>query len=68
MSQKERDVLFNNVATLNLPNLSSWDGLLGVNRFTLIGNEDLNQALSKLPTDFSSSINDHLESIILKHE
>lgn len=68
MSQKERDALFNNVVILNLPNLSSWDGLLGVNRFTLIGDEHLDQALSELPADFSSSINDHLESIFLIHE
>ena len=68
MPQKERNVLFNNVVTLNLPNLASWDGSLGVNRFTLIGNEDLNETISKLPTDFASSINAHLESIILKHE
>lgn len=65
MSQKERDVLFNKVVTSNLPNLPSWDGLLGVNRFTLVGNEDLDQALSKLSTDFASSINDYLESGIL---
>ena len=64
MSQKERDTLFDNVVTFNLPNLTYWDGLLGINRFTLIGNEDLNQALSKLPTDFASSINDYLESAI----
>jgi len=64
MSQKERDTLFDNVVTFNLPNLTYWDGLLGINRFTLIGNEDLNQALSKLPTDFASSTNDYLESAI----
>lgn len=64
MSQKERDILFDNVVTMNLPDLPSWDGLLGINRFTLIGNEDLNQALSNLPTDFAESINNFLESRI----
>lgn len=64
MSQKERDILFDNVVTMNLPDLPSWDGLLGINRFTLIGNEDLNQALSNLPTDFAESINNFLESSI----
>jgi len=64
MSQKERDILFDNVVTLNLPDLPSWDGLLGTTRFTLIGNEDLNQALSNLPTDFAESINNFLESSI----
>ncbi|MBA7499600.1 hypothetical protein ES704_02345 [subsurface metagenome] len=64
MSQKERDILFDNVVALNLPDLPSWDGLLGTTRFTLIGNEDLNQALSNLPTDFAESINNFLESSI----
>lgn len=62
MSQKERDTLFDNIVTFNLPNLTYWDGLLGVTRFSLIGNDDLDEALSKLPTDFSSTINDYLES------
>ena len=64
MSQKERDILFDNVVTLNIPDLTSWDGSLGTTRFTLIGNEDLDKALSNLPSDFSASINGYLESSI----
>jgi len=64
MSQKERDILFDNVVTLNMPDLPSWDGSLGTTRFTLIGNEDLDKALCNLPGDFSASINRYLESSI----
>ena len=64
MSQKERDILFENVIASNLPDLPSWNGSLGTTRFTLIGNEALDQALSRLPTDFASSINHYLESSI----
>ena len=64
MSQRERDTLFENVIASNLPDLPSWNGSLGTTRFTLIGNEALDQALSRLPTDFASSINHYLESSI----
>ena len=62
MTQKERDILFENVIALNLPDLPSWNGALGTTRFTLIGDEVLDQVLSGLPTDFASSINRYLES------
>lgn len=65
MSQKERNVLFNKAVTSNYPDLPYWEGLLGINGFNLIGNEDLNQALIKLSTDFELIINDYLESCIL---
>ena len=65
MSQEERNVLFNKAVTSNYPDLPYWEGLLGIKGFNLIGNEDLNQALSKLSTDFESIINDYLESSIL---
>ena len=68
MSQKERDTLFKEVMTSNLIGLPSWDGLLGKERFTLIGEEDLNQKFSELQTDFASSINKHLESFLLNDE
>jgi hypothetical protein len=64
MSQRERDILFENVIASNLPDLPSWNGSLGTTRFTLMGNEALDQALSRLPTDFASSINHYLESSI----
>ena len=64
MTQKERDILFDNVIALNLPNLPSWNGALGTTRFTLIGDEVLDQVLNGLPTDFTSSINRYLESSI----
>ena len=64
MSQKERDIFFNNVLTIMLPGVSTAEGLLGNNRFTLIGNDDLEQALEGLSDDFSAVINDYLESNI----
>ncbi len=64
-TQKERDDLFKEVVTSNLPNLPSWNGSLGINRFTLIGYKELDQALSRFPTDFTSCINDYLGSDIL---
>jgi hypothetical protein len=66
ISQKERDEFLTKVVNLNIPNLPSWDGHLGKDRFTLIGDEDLNQILNKLSTDFSVSINNCLEMGILQ--
>ena len=68
MSQKERDELFEKVVTSNLPNLPPWDGLLGKERFTLVGEEDLNRRLVELKADFASSINNYLESYLLHNE
>lgn len=65
MSQEERNVLFDKAVTSNYPDLPYWEGQLGIKGFTLIGSEDLDQALSKLPTDFESIINDYLEPSIL---
>jgi len=61
MSQRERDILFNNIIGINFPAVSNWEGLLGTTRFTVIGNEDLEQALNKPGTDFSLTINNYLE-------
>ena len=61
MSQRERDILFDNIIGINFPAVSNWEGLLGTTRFTIIGNEDLEQALNKQETDFSLTINNYLE-------
>jgi len=68
MSQKERDELLRKVVTANLPSLPSWEGLLGKERFTLIGEEDLNKRLVELEADFASSINSYLESYLIRNE
>ncbi len=66
LSQKERDLLLKTVINSNLPGLPSWEGALGENRFSIIGNEILYQSLSSLPNDFAMSINGYLESELLK--
>ena len=68
MPQEERNVLFKKAVTSNYPDLPYWEGLLGIKGFNLIGSEDLDQVLSKLPTDFESTINDYLKSRILGNE
>ncbi len=68
MTQEERNVLFNKAVTSNYPDLPYWEGLLGIKGFNLIGSEDLDQALSKLRSDFESTINDYLQSSILENE
>jgi len=65
MSQEERNVLFRKAVISNYPDLPYWEGLLGIKGFNLIGSEDLDQALTKLPADFESIINDYLKSNIL---
>lgn len=64
ISQEERDTLFSKAVTTNYPDLPYWEGMLGIKGFNLIGNEDLDKALSKLTTDFESTINDYLESSV----
>lgn len=66
MAQEERNVLFNKAVTSKYPDLPYWEGQLGIKGFTLTGNEELNQAITKLPTDFESSLNDYFESSISK--
>ena len=66
MSQKERDLLLHKVLDYNIPGLPSWDGSLGLNRFSIIGNEVLHESLNKLPNDFAASINGYLEAELLK--
>ncbi len=61
MSQRERDMLFDNIIGINFSAVSNWEGILGTTRFTIIGNEDLEQALNKPETDFSLTINNYLE-------
>jgi hypothetical protein len=61
MTQKERDFLFGEVIRSVLPGVLSCEGQLGKNRFSLIGNEDLDLALSRLTSDFESIINKYLE-------
>jgi len=68
ISQQERDALFSKAVTSNYPDLPYWEGMLGIKGFNLIGNEDLDQALSKLPTDFESTINGYLESSVQLNE
>ena len=68
MSQRERDILFNNIIGINFPAVSNWEGLLGTTRFTVIGNEDLEQALNKPETDFSLTINNYLELSVKPNE
>jgi len=68
MSQEERNVLFKKSVTSNYPDLPYWEGLLGIKGFNLVGSEDLDQALSKLPTDFESTINDYLDLSLLENE
>jgi len=65
MSQTDRDALFSKAVTLNYPDLPYWEGQLGSKGFNLLGNEELNQALSNIPNDFESTINGYLESSIL---
>ena len=68
MSQRERDILFDNIIGMNFPAVSNWEGLLGTTRFTIIGDEDVEQSLIKPETDFSLAINHYLESSIKSNE
>ena len=68
LSKEERDALFNKAITSSCPDLPYWEGRLGMKGFSLIGNEELNQALSKLPTDLESTINRYLQRSALGNE
>lgn len=61
MTQRERDILFGKVIKSVLPGVPSCDGQLGKSRFSLVGNEGLEQALSRLTSDFESIFNKYLE-------
>ena len=65
MSQEERNVLFEKAIRANYSNLPYREGLLGIKGFSLIGDENLDQALSQFITDFEKTINHYLEESIL---
>lgn len=67
MTQRERDSLFKRVIKSVLPSVPSCEGQLGKNRFSMVGNEVLDQVLSKLPSDFESIFNKYLELEINKN-
>lgn len=65
LSQKERDLLLKTAINSNLPGLPSWDGTLGENRFSIVGDEILSHSLNRLTNDFTTSINGFLEAELL---
>jgi len=62
MDQKQRDSLLANALNSNLPELGEWDGHLGVNRFTLVGDQSLGDYIRQLPGGFEEAINRYLET------
>lgn len=67
MTQRERDFLFGEVIKSVLPGVPSCEGQLGKSSFSIVGNEDLDQALSRLTSDFESIVNKYLELEIHKN-
>jgi len=61
MTQHERDQLLKEALTSSHPELPPWDGKLGVDRFTVIGDEAFGAAVQRLPGGFEQSINTCLE-------
>lgn len=64
MSQHERDQLLKSAVTSHSPELPPWEGRLGMQRFTLLGNEAFGTAVQRLPGGFEEAINAYVEQEI----
>jgi len=61
MTQQERDRLLKSAVTSHSSDLPPWEGRLGIERFTLVGNNAFGIAVQKLPGGFEEAINSYLE-------
>lgn len=61
ITQKERDALFQRVIRSVCPELPGCSGQLGKDRFSIVGDEDLDRVLSSIPSGFESVVNTYLE-------
>ena len=64
MTQKERDRLLKSAVTSRSSDLPPWEGRLGIERFTLVGDNAFGIAVQKLPGGFEEAINSYLEEEI----
>jgi len=68
MTQQERDQFLKNAVNLHASELPPWEGHLGVDRFTLVGNEDFGITVQRLPGGFEEAVNVYLEAEVSKND
>ena len=68
MTQDKRDELLKNAIVSQNPELPPWGGRLGVEKFTLLGDEAFSAAVQRLPGGFEQAINTYLEAEVARRE
>ena len=68
IKQYDRDIILKNVIDSRLEKSILWEGRLGITKFTLVGEEELQQAIINLKPDFETVINDWLLAEVINEK